>query len=324
MRFTSYKVMKVEASKVGDAMEKAFRAFDAGRCSITKVTRFRMKRSPFFAETPRRYINSHSGWRATRVVEAEGIKCSLSAVVFSYQESTHDRMCGILSFVYAAILLYKALAGEGRCDCISINIYLAPIDKVAADSSTLSVDKINSGFCERVGRKANIVIYRREEWFKVLLHELGHAFRIGPTDAQEADFTAFASRNGGNPQPSLDEAYVELWARLLNASVKAYMDGHGLERHLTREKAHSRKLIPKIHKLERNRPSSTNAYAYYVVTGLMLLSERRDLTENIEFSPKKLLACKRLIRDWQMAKPQDAQEVAFPQSLAMSTGGAVE
>lgn len=89
--------------------------------------------------------------------------------------------------------------------------------------STIGAPHVNSGFSGVCQTENEIVVYRAEEWFKVFIHESFHAFGLegaltfAPSSAGVRKLFNVASTM------SLGEAYVETWARVLNASVASFV-----------------------------------------------------------------------------------------------------
>jgi hypothetical protein len=82
---------------------------------------------------------------------------------------------------------------------------------------TLTQDEINTGMTSKYG-SIEIVLYRQEEWYKVLMHETFHAFGF---DFSAHDELANISREiiqstfRVNSEIALYETYTEIWAEFL-------------------------------------------------------------------------------------------------------------
>ena len=63
---------------------------------------------------------------------------------------------------------------------INIVIYLTPFKKVLPDNSIaiLDVENANSAVTLACHNPGEIIIYRKEEWFKVFIHETFHSFGL--------------------------------------------------------------------------------------------------------------------------------------------------
>ena len=96
---------------------------------------------------------------------------------------------------------------------INIVVYDIPIKKQLPDKKMFIEPKhINSGYCYPTSNinDTNIVIFRREEFYKVLIHELLHFFDIFPYN-QDLQ-TVYANMFSSVPTININEAIVELYA----------------------------------------------------------------------------------------------------------------
>lgn len=106
----------------------------------------------------------------------------------------------------------------------SLNIYLYLSDSKKICNNVLTTENINSGYSYGgCNDNNNIVIYRKEEWFKVLIHESMHAFNLD-----------FSVKNNNYINQKLNhifplnmpfnsyECYCETWATLWNTMFYSF------------------------------------------------------------------------------------------------------
>jgi len=103
-----------------------------------------------------------------------------------------------------------------------IYLYMTPFKKVLpCCNKTIGADNVNTGvnIKDRVCSSSHpeqtneITIYREEDWFKVLIHESIHSFRLDfPHAGKEEIRVLFPVKSEVN----LFEAYTEFWAEILN------------------------------------------------------------------------------------------------------------
>jgi hypothetical protein len=111
------------------------------------------------------------------------------------------------------------------------NIYLyftslekqLPNKNIHLQDNILNYNHINTGFTTTCPQISEIVIFRKEEWFKVFIHESFHNFALdfsdmNVTDLNKAVLTIFPIKSNGN----LFEAYTEFWAEIINISFCSY------------------------------------------------------------------------------------------------------
>jgi hypothetical protein len=101
---------------------------------------------------------------------------------------------------------------------LSIFIYLTDLEK-SVPTTTHSIDRVNvnTGFTFPCRTNNEINIYRKEEWFKVLIHETFHNLGL---DFSEQDCSRIdqqvLSLFPVNSEVRLCETYCEMWAEIIN------------------------------------------------------------------------------------------------------------
>jgi hypothetical protein len=108
---------------------------------------------------------------------------------------------------------------------LTIFLYFTNKHKILPNSNIIVLDNqhVNTGYTVDCVKKSEIVIYRKEEWFKVFLHETMHNFSF--------DFSSMNLHNFNNQMNSLVpihiefnvfESYCEMWARIINTMFCGY------------------------------------------------------------------------------------------------------
>lgn len=132
--------------------------------------------------------------------------------------------------------IHPYVAQDNDCSkTINLYFYFTPFKKRLPHTAGHTLDQVNAntGFTYSCGsnpfpggkKSTEIIIFRLEEWFKVLLHETLHNL--------ELDFNTHAATSLRDIFPGirhgilLSEAYVETWARLLNLAFYVFYDIYG-------------------------------------------------------------------------------------------------
>jgi len=111
---------------------------------------------------------------------------------------------------------------------LHIFIYLTDFKKVLParnekDINSISVNNVNSAYTSSCDIDTTIVIYRKEEWFKVFIHETFHCLGM---DFSHRDFDHspfIESRfNFQDINYKVFETYCETWARIMNICFSAF------------------------------------------------------------------------------------------------------
>ena len=93
----------------------------------------------------------------------------------------------------------------------------------ASNVSILNENNVNTAFTYTCPVDSEIVVFRKEEWFKVLMHESFHNFALDFSDMNTENCTnhilsIFKVKSDVN----LFEAYTEFWAEMMNAVFCSY------------------------------------------------------------------------------------------------------
>ena len=96
---------------------------------------------------------------------------------------------------------------------ITINLCLTNNKKII-NNYIQEPENINSGLC----MNNEILIFRKEEWFKVLIHELIHCFKLDFSFMNTNNFEKKIKKefNLKNVDLNLFECYTEFWANIIN------------------------------------------------------------------------------------------------------------
>lgn len=78
--------------------------------------------------------------------------------------------------IYMLTILKKYITQQ--CSWLNIHIYLTPFKKELSNTKILDASNVNTGFSALCIYSRDIVIYRREEWLKVLTHECFHYYGL--------------------------------------------------------------------------------------------------------------------------------------------------
>ena len=125
---------------------------------------------------------------------------------------------------------------------LNIYIYLTNLEKKLPRTNVevLGEINVNTAFTTTCPVDSEIVIFRREEWFKVFLHETFHNFGLDFSDmnndyCKEAILSIFKVDSKLN----LYECYSEFWAEIMNGMFCAFF--------LLKNKENSREFLNNVH-----------------------------------------------------------------------------
>ena len=131
-------------------------------------------------------------------------------------------------YIMMIIVWLKIVSKYSSNNCtqnLDIYLYLTDLQKKIPNKGDLDVEHINSGF-SMAGclNKNQITIFRKEEWFKVFIHETIHAFNLH-FDISINDIVndSLKEKYNLNIDYCVFEAYCECWALLWNSMFHAYL-----------------------------------------------------------------------------------------------------
>jgi hypothetical protein len=176
---------------------------------------------------------------------------------------------------------------NSKCNTVMAKIYLTPFKKMLPNETPnnrhpepLTAINCNTGLTVPCEGNRPIVIYREEEWLKVLIHETIHYFSI---DSNLHNMVLLNGIYAISQEIGLFEAYTEFWAEILLFIAYSFESEEDFKNILLRETQFSLIQGKKILQHQRVRYSDlitslspvnyredTNCMAYYVIKTLFL------------------------------------------------------
>ena len=153
---------------------------------------------------------------------------SVDLVNFKNDDDKEDRSSihtDMINLIYNWLLLATYKLPPLCSKTLHIYIYLTDFNKnlpVLADEM-LNVRNVNSAYTTSCDIDTEIVIYRKEEWFKVFIHETFHCLGM---DFSHREFDHDSYLNAQFPFKNINykvfESYCETWARIMNTCFTAF------------------------------------------------------------------------------------------------------
>lgn len=90
----------------------------------------------------------------------------------------------------------------------------------------LGSEHVNTGYTTGCKSNTEIILYRKEEWFKVFIHETFHNFGLDFSDMTQNSINKKLKNifNINNIEYNLYESYCEVWGRIINTMIYSYFD----------------------------------------------------------------------------------------------------
>ena len=153
----------------------------------------------------------------------------LNFIIFENNPNINDLISHYKVLAHRVYMWLSMISDKSKCvETLNIYVYLTPFEKIipAAKGQSIGPENTNTGYTFRCEKQNEIIIYRQEEWFKVLIHETMHAFGADFDDSEEIEKmdeylkTLFSLPDNVNIK--LSETYSETWARIMNVIFQTY------------------------------------------------------------------------------------------------------
>jgi hypothetical protein len=130
---------------------------------------------------------------------------------------------------YMLVWLYivDSYASRSCSSELKIYIYHTSLLKNLPSSNVivLNENNVNTAFTRTCPKDSEIVVFRKEEWFKAFMHETFHNFALDFSDMNTSTCNSkILSIFKVNSDVNLFEAYTEFWARIMNALFCSYIN----------------------------------------------------------------------------------------------------
>ena len=127
-------------------------------------------------------------------------------------------------------ILNKYAPQNCRNNGLSLYLYFTNLKKELPNNASIMLDEhhINTAFTYSCPNIPEIVVFRKEEWFKVFIHETFHNFGLDFSMMNMTKSNKFVRSifNVVKSDINLFEAYTEFWAKIINICFCSYKTMH--------------------------------------------------------------------------------------------------
>jgi uncharacterized protein YacL (UPF0231 family) len=160
---------------------------------------------------------------------------TINICFISMKHVSHDKIKEYFDkcYLWLNMIIYSNCNIHKCCNNLDIVIALTNKKKILPKNSNivLSSEHINTGYTYTCKINNEIIIYRKEEWLKVFIHETFHAFDLDGSSLYTLNSNydskikeIFNIKN----KIALYESYCEVWARILNILIYNFYDNNML------------------------------------------------------------------------------------------------
>jgi hypothetical protein len=200
----------------------------------------------YFPSEIQDYILNEPSVAVTYSFSAGGRKVVLHFVMFNQQPAQLNMKALLAHAERVCALMHLVSLHANRATCsatLNIYIYMTHFKKLFPDEKGEAFDPehANTGMAYHCAKANDIMVYREEEWFKVLIHESFHAFGLSFIESDMKDGVDAAMQYMLKQTYAIShtvrvyETYCEIWARILNVVFACFSPTSGGIRSRTRD-----------------------------------------------------------------------------------------
>lgn len=194
--------------------------------TVSKIAKPTQFNANSFPEIIREHIDKNSEYDLCYTFSLLQREVTIHFVVEDPDVELHiDDYNNYVERIFIWLYFINGYASKQCAKQITLFLYLTSLKKVLPSSNIDILDQqhVNTAFTFTCPTLSEVVVFRHEEWFKVLLHETFHNFGLDFSDMNTKDCTKkILSIFQVDSEVNLYEAYAEFWAEIMNAVFCSY------------------------------------------------------------------------------------------------------
>lgn len=195
--------------------------FSLKKVSSSRITKPKNFNANSFPEIVRRHIDQLD---ATELTYTFSLYERIIKIIFVVEdvnvELQLDTYNKYIDSIVMWIYILNQYSSKTCSKTLTVYFYFTSLEKKLPSSNIFILDEmnVNTAFTTSCPRDAEIVVYRKEEWLKVFIHESFHSFALDFSDMNNQEphqfiLNLFRVKSDVN----LYESYTEFWAEMMNA-----------------------------------------------------------------------------------------------------------
>ena len=166
-------------------------------------------------------------YQAAFACELNGMRIGVTFSIMKDNFIHRTELLKNMQLIYSWLYVCHKHANSRCGHEINIDIYFTSFKKGFPNSNSiiLGPENVNSAYSTVCAPSNKIIIFRKEEWFKVFIHECGHSFGLEPAESSEDYLSNFLKNNLAiKTCIRVSESYVETIARIVNVFYSAILN----------------------------------------------------------------------------------------------------
>lgn len=268
---------------------------------IQKDFNIQLSLSKFISEDIRKYIKNEGNVRIRYKLKILRREIEIDFFLFEINNFKLEKYIDYLDnrVIMMKLVLYYMIKNSSK-ECnnkLQIIVYLTEIEKFLPKKKgeIIGPENVNSGYSYVCVKSGLIVVFRREEWFKVFIHESMHSFGMEFSNMKLSELNKELGEIFKiNVEINLFEAYTEFWAELINIGVISYVNNvrnkrnyiKNVEKCLDIERYYSIYQAKKILEFnnifyknllekETRYKENSSVFSYYIIKCIMMINLNR-------------------------------------------------
>jgi hypothetical protein len=173
-----------------------------------------------FPELVRKHIDELTMTEITYTFSLYGRNITVIFIVEEVVELQLETYNKNIDSIIMWLYILNQYASKQCVNSLVIYLYFTSLEKNFPHSNIFILDEINvnTAFTTTCPKDSEIVVFRKEEWFKVFIHETFHNFALDFSDMNNSDaHKCILNIFKVDSNVNLYEAYTEFWAEIINA-----------------------------------------------------------------------------------------------------------
>ena len=193
---------------------------------ISQIPRPEITDSYFFPHEIQKYIDDNAIYIIHYSATIANRNVNLYFTIFNELSSNDiQELNKCVYMIYVWIFIVNIYAKKSCSKSFTLYAYFTPFKKVLPNNQliTLSSEHVNTAYTSGCKENTEIVIFRKEEWFKVFIHETFHNFGLDFSNMNMSNTDSKLNKIFNvNVEYKLYESYCETWARIINVMFYTY------------------------------------------------------------------------------------------------------